>query len=134
MYLLDTCIISELVKAKPSAKVTYWISEQPESALYLSVLSIGEIEQGIARLSSGAKKERLIAWAISSLPARFGERILPIDTSVAASWGSFQDRNRQTLPVIDGLIAATARVHDLTVITRNTKDFQRFDIPVFNPW
>ena len=104
MYLLDTCIISELVKAKPSAKVTYWISEQPESALYLSVLSIGEIEQGIARLSSGAKKERLIAWARSSLPARFGERILPIDTSVAASWGSFQDRNRQPLPVFDGLI------------------------------
>lgn len=136
MYLLDTCIVSELVKTKPSANVARWVAEQSESVLYLSALSIGEIEQGIARLSGSAKtkKERLMAWVRNNVTARFGERILPIDTVVAASWGSYQGHNAQTLPVVDGLIAATARVHNLTVVTRNVKDFRRFDVPVFNPW
>jgi predicted nucleic acid-binding protein len=136
MYLLDTCVISELVKTKPSAKVMHWIAEQPESALYLSALSIGEIERGIARIEGGAKskKERLMTWVNSNVTARFGERILPIDAPVAASWGSFQGHNTQTLPVVDGLIAATARVHALAVVTHNVKDFRRFDVPVFDPW
>lgn len=136
MYLLDTCVISELVKTKPNTKVMRWVAEQPESALYLSALSVGEIEQGIARLSgtAKAKKERLMVWVSSNVTARFGERILSIDAPVAASWGSFQGHNTQTLPVVDGLIAATARVHTLTVVTRNVKDFRRFDVPVFDPW
>jgi predicted nucleic acid-binding protein len=136
MYLLDTCVISELVKTKPNTMVMRWVAEQPESALYLSVLSIGEIEQGIARLSgtAKAKKERLMVWVSSNVTARFGERILSIDPPVAASWGSFQGHSTQTLPVVDGLIAATARVHTLTVVTRNVKDFRRFDVPVFDPW
>ncbi len=134
MYLLDTCVISELIKSKPSAKVTRWIGEQMETTLYLSALSIGEIEQGIARLASGAKKERLIAWARNDLPARFGDRVFAVDSAVAASWGSFQGESKQSLPVVDGLIAAMARVHNLTLVTRNTKDFARFDIPLLNPW
>jgi predicted nucleic acid-binding protein len=134
MYLLDTCVISELIKSKPSANVTRWIGEQPESALYLSALSFGEIEQGIARLASGVKKKRLTAWARNDLPARFGERVWSVDSAVAASWGFFQGESKQSLPVVDGLIAAIARVHNLTLVTRNTKDFARFDIPLLDPW
>ena len=134
MYLLDTCVISELIKSRPSANITRWIGEQPETALYLSALSFGEIEQGITNLASGAKKERLIAWARTDLLARFRERVLSVDTVVAASWGSFQGESKQSLPVVDGLIAATGRVHNLTLVTRNTEDLARFDIPLLNPW
>jgi predicted nucleic acid-binding protein len=134
MYLLDTCVISELMKSKPGANVVRWIGEQSEEALFLSALTIGEIEQGIALLTGSGRKERLMSWARSDLPARFDDRVLAVDTEVAASWGVFQGEHKKSLPVVDGLIAATARVHNLTLVTRNVKDFERFDVPVLNPW
>lgn len=134
MYLLDTCVISELVKLRPAPKVTRWIASQPESDLFLSVLTIGEVEEGVAALSSGAKRDTLLAWVRRALPERFAGRVLPVDLVVASAWGEFRGRSRQTLPVVDGLIAATARVHGLTVVTRNAADFRRFDVPVFDPW
>jgi predicted nucleic acid-binding protein len=85
-------------------------------------------------IPSGVKKERLIAWARNDLPARFGERVWPVDSAIAASWGFFQGESKKSLPVVDGLMAAIARVHNLTLVTHNTKDFARFDIPLLNPW
>jgi hypothetical protein len=134
MYLLDTCVISELVKPRPSASVVEWVEAQPELELFLSVLTVGEIEEGVAALSAGKKRDALLAWARGSLPERFAGRVLAVDLAVAAAWGEFRGRSRQSLPVVDGLIAATARVHGLTVVTRNTADLRRFDVPVVDPW
>lgn len=134
MYLLDTCVISELVKLRPFSKVIQWTSSRSESDLFMSALTVGEIEGGIAALMAGPKKDALIAWVRRTLPERFSDRVLPIDLAVAAAWGEFQGRNKQTLPIVDGLIAATARVHGLTVVTRNVTDFRRFDVPIFDPW
>lgn len=134
MYLLDTCVISELVKLRPSSKVIQWIGSQSESDLFMSVLTVGEIEEGIAALASGAKKDVLFTWVRHTLSERFTDRLLTVDRTVATAWGEFQGRTKQTLPIIDGLIAATARVLGLTVVTRNVADFRRFDVPVFDPW
>lgn len=134
MYLLDTCVVSELVKPKPSSRVVAWVESQAESDLYLSVVSVGEIEEGVSALPAGERRNALLAWVRRALPARFAGRLLPIDLAVATVWGETRGTHRQTLPVVDGLIAATAKAHRLTVATRNVVDFRRFDVPVFNPW
>ena len=134
MYLLDTCVLSELVKRRPSPKVAKWIDAQVESDLFLSVLTIGEIEEGVAALSAGPKRDALFAWVRRALPERFTGRILPVDIAVATVWGEYRGRSRQTVPVVDGLIAASAAVHHLTVVTRNVSDFRRFGVSLFNPW
>lgn len=134
MFLLDTCVISELVKAKPAARVVAWIDAQREADLYLSVITIGEIEEGVATLPDGEKRAQLLTWVRRSLPDRFAGRLLAVDLPVAVAWGERRGSSRQTLPVVDGLIAATAQVHRLTVATRNVADFRRFGAPVTNPW
>ena len=127
-------MLSELVKRRPSSKVTGWVDAQSESDLFLSVLTIGEIEEGIAALSAGQKRDTLLAWVRRALPERFAGRILMVESAVATAWGEYRGRSRQTVPVVDGLIAATAAVHHLTVVTRNVSDFRRFDVSVFDPW
>jgi predicted nucleic acid-binding protein len=134
VFLLDTCVISELVKAKPAARVVAWIDAQREADLYLSVITIGEIEEGVATLPDGEKRAQLLTWVRRSLPDRFAGRLLAVDLPVAVAWGERRGSSRQTLPVVDGLIAATAQVHRLTVATRNVADFRRFGAPVTNPW
>ncbi|MHB8741954.1 MAG: PIN domain-containing protein [Sulfuricaulis sp.] len=133
-YLLDTVVISELMKKNQNPEVVRWIDAQEPNLLFVSVVTVGEIEQGIGRLAYGERRRAFERMAREALPARFGERILPITLEVASSWGAFSSRCKQTLPVIDGLIAATARVHELTVVTRNVVDFRRFDVPIFDPW
>lgn len=120
-YLLDTCVISELVKKTPRREVVEWVDAQEESTLYLSALTIGEIEKGIIKLPASARKTRLATWVRRDLPARFGGRVLPIVERVATRWGMItgeSERRGLPLPVIDSLIAATAFVHDLQVVTR----------------
>jgi hypothetical protein len=134
MYLLDTCVISELVKPRPAATVVTWVEAQPEVELFLSVLTVGEIEEGVAALPAGKKRDALSTWVRGTLPERFAGRVLAVDLAVAAVWGEFRGRSRQSLPAVDGLIAATAAVHGLTVATRNVADFRRFDVPVVDPW
>ncbi len=136
-FLLDTNVISELVKAKPEPKVTNWIDSVDENLLYLSVLTLGEIRKGIALLRDAPRRVALEAWLNSDLALRFAERILSIDGAVADRWGQLAAdaaEARTPLPVIDGLLAATALHQNMTLVTRNTKDIVVTGVPVFNPW
>lgn len=136
-FLLDTNVISELVKPKPESKVTTWIDSIDEDLLYLSVLTLGEIRKGIASLSDASRRVTLEAWLNSDLTFRFAERILPIDRAVADRWGRLAAdaaSAKSPLPVIDGLLAATALDQNLTLVTRNTRDIAVTGVSVFNPW
>jgi predicted nucleic acid-binding protein len=136
-FLLDTSVISELVKPAPESNVIEWMKRTDEASLYLSVLTIGEIEKGIAKLPMSSRRERLETWVRQDLAERFRERLLVIDALVAAAWGRLAgeaEGSGKPLPVIDGLIAATGLAHDLTVATRNIEDFERCGTRCFNPW
>jgi len=133
-YLLDTVVVSELMKKNQHPGVMRWLDDQEPRLLFVSVVTVGEIEQGIERLPHGDRRRAYEQMVREALPARFAGRILPVSIEVASSWVMFSGRHKQTLPVMDGLIAATARVHDIAVVTRDVADFHRFDVPVINPW
>jgi predicted nucleic acid-binding protein len=136
-FLLDTNVISELVKVKPEPRVTAWIENIDESLLYLSVLTLGEIRKGITSLRDGARRVSLEAWLDRDLVLRFSDRILSIDLVVADRWGRIAgsaSARKAPLPVIDGLLAATALHYDLTLVTRNIADINGSGVAVFNPW
>jgi len=135
-FLLDTNIISELVRPKPEPKVTAWVGSIDENLLYLSVLTLGEIRKGVVSLKDAARRVALEAWLASDLVLRFAGRILVVDLPVADRWGRLnaQVGPKSQLPVIDGLLAATAMHHNLTLVTRNTKDVGGTGVPLFNPW
>ena len=136
-YLLDTCVISELIKPRPDKKVIRWIDGVDERKLFLSVLTLGELEKGIARLPESARKEDLRRWLEQDLAARFAGRIIPIDAAVAAAWGRMQGAAELVgvrLPVIDALMAASAQVCRMSVVTRNVADLERCGTTVINPW
>jgi toxin FitB len=136
-YLLGTCVISELTKINPSQNVVKWISNREESGLYISVLTIGEIHKGIEKLSASKKKEKLHDWVKYDLRERFENRIIDFDLQTATTWGKIQaesERLGQSLPAIDGLIAATGITYNLIVATRNTKDMEISGVSLVNPW
>jgi len=134
-YLLDTNVISELVKPKPTVSVVNWVNAIDSAALYISVITLGEIRKGVAGIKDNTRQEKISHWLEFELPAFFETRILSIDAKVADSWGRIQSHNKgHSLPAIDGLIAATAHVHGLTLVTRNTKDFTKTSIALINPW
>ena len=136
-FLLDTNCISELVRVNPDRRVMEWMDAADESLLYLSVLTLGEIRKGLASLAQGKRRTRLETWLELELRARFARRILPIDAPVADRWGLLAAQARvrgTTLPVIDGLLAATALHYNLTVVSRNAADFASAQTPVLNPW
>lgn len=137
MYLLDTCIFSELIKKKPVLSVTHWLSERDESLFSVSVLTFGEIKKGIEKLPDIQKRKKLQAWFLDFMIPRYRNRLVAIDESVAMAWGDIVAKTNKTgrvLPTIDSLIAASAIAHRLTIVTRNTKDFEGLDIPLINPW
>jgi len=136
-FLLDTNVISELVKPRPEQKVISWIQATDESLLFLSVLTIGEIRKGINSLPSGNKRALLESWLGNDLMMRFAGRILSIDFGIAERWGLLSAQAKASgvlLPVIDGLLAATALHHNLTFATRNTNDVKLTGLSLFNPW
>ena len=136
-WLLDTCVVSELVRPRPKASVVSWVLERDEDELFLSVITIGELEKGIARLPDSPKRVALEQWVRRELADRFRDRLLAVDSGVAARWGALvgaSEVRSQPLPVIDSLIAATGLQHDLTVVTRNTDDLERCGAHCFNPW
>jgi predicted nucleic acid-binding protein len=136
-YLLDTSAVSELVKAKPDAVFVQWIGELDEELLFLSVLTIGELEKGIAKVADSRRRRSLQSWVQNDLAQRFTERILPVDLRVARRWGTLAGgsaRSGQPLPVIDSLICATCLVHGLAAITRNRADFERCGVTCLTPW
>jgi predicted nucleic acid-binding protein len=133
-YLLDTNVLSETRKRQPASGVTDWIAATPPDRLHVSVLTLGEIEQGISRIRSRGDNEQaagLERW-LREVELGFSSRILPVTLPVAAAWG--RQQHVQPLSVIDGLIAATAKVNSLTVVTRNTKDFERAGVQVLDPF
>lgn len=136
-FLLDTNVISELIGQRPNPHVAQWVEATDEALLHLSVLTLGEIRKGIASLPPAKRRTALEAWLGTELRNRFAGRILPIDAEVADRWGylAAQARSKKILlPVIDGLLAATALQHNLTIVTRNTKDVAGIGVAVFNPW
>ena len=136
-WLLDTCVVSELVRRRPKASVVNWVGDRNEDELFLCVVTIGELEKGIARLPDSTRRVTLEQWVRRELADRFRGRVLAIDASVAARWGAMvgaSEARGQPLPVIDSLIAATALQHDLTVVTRNTGDLERCGARCFDPW
>jgi predicted nucleic acid-binding protein len=133
-YLVDTNVLSELTRPRPTPAVTHWFEDVADEALYLSVLTLGEIRRGVEKLPAGKRKEMLRAWLEHELPDWFGDRVLPIDAGVADQWGRLQREVLRTLPAIDGLLAATALHHHLRVVTRNVQDFNVPGLETVNPW
>ena len=136
-FLLDTNVISELVKARPDHRVVRWVEDTDESRLFLSVLTLGEIRNGVERLRSGRRRGRLESWLQVDLPLRFEDRILPITEAIADRWGALSAiaaAKGKPLPVVDGLLAATALHHHLTLVTRNSSDVAGTGVATLNPW
>jgi predicted nucleic acid-binding protein len=136
-FLLDTNCISELVRSKPEVRVLEWMEAADETLLYLSVLTVGEIRKGLAGLTQGKRRTRLETWLEVELQARFSGRIVPIDAAIADRWGLLAaegKRKGKALSIIDGLLAATALHLNLTVVSRNARDFAVTQVPVLNPW
>ena len=135
-YLLDTCVISELVKPAPNRKIIDWLNELSSEALFLCAITIGEVRKGLTKLPASGKKERLTIW-LNTLLIEYKEQILSIDLMVCENWGVLQGNAEKAgtpMSTIDGLIAATAYTHNLTLATRNENDFTPSNIPILNPW
>lgn len=136
-YLLDTCVISELSKKRPNSKVIKWIRGQHEQDIYLSVLTLGELQKGITKIVDSRRKQELLEWLESDLPQRFDKRILLVTDAVARKWGEIQgvtEQQGQKMPVIDSLIASTGLTYNLEVATRNIDDMKASGAQLFNPW
>ena len=136
-YLLDTNCISEFVRIQPEPAVVAWMEAADETLLYLSVLTLGEIRKGLAGLPQSKRRTHLETWLETELRVRFAGRILPIDAGVADRWGSLAARAKseeKALATVDGLLAATALHHNLTVVSRNVNNFKNTHVPVLNPW
>ena len=136
-YLIDTCCISELVKKKPNRNVLKWFADKDELSMFLSVITFGELRKGIEELPDSQKKQELNRWVKEDLKHRFKNRTLNINFEEAKEWGKIlatTEKNGKPLPAIDSLIAATAQVHDLSVVTRNTKDMEGSGVEIINPW
>jgi len=136
-HLLDTSAVFEIVKPTPDSAFIEWLTQSDEETLFLSVLTIGELEKGIAKLTDGKRRTRLQSWVRRDLVARFAGRLLAVELQVAERWGALvgeSERKGVPLPVIDSLIAATCLVHGLTAVTRNRTDFERCGVECFSPW
>jgi len=133
-YLIDTNVLSELRRKSPDPQVVAWMQARPRQSLFLSVLTLGEIRKGIERVEDALKKQLLNDWLEVELPNYFVGRLLDIDVHVADRWGRLLASAGRPIPAIDGLLAATALQNDLTLVTRNIKDFEGLGLRLFNPW
>ena len=136
-YLLDTCVLSEFTRRKPEEKVISWVEKINEEKLFISVVTIGEIQRGIERLAESQRKTELLVWINTHLIDRFGTRSLPIDTQTMLLWGSLttkMEKIGRPMGLMDSLIAATAFQHNLIIVTRNGSDFLPCGVSVINPW
>ena len=136
-FLLDTNVPSELTRPVPDVRVSGWVDAQDNASLYLSVVTVGELRRGLTILPLGKRRTQLEYWFEQHLLPLFAGRILPVTQRVGNHWGVLggQCQLRGTpLNTADGMIAATALEHDLTVVTRNSKDFAGLGVTVFNPW
>ena len=136
-YLLDTNVVSEWTKPRPNPGVIEWLSQVAEDEVFLSVVTFAELRHGIERLPAGRRRRRLDEWLRGELALRFEGRIVLIDGAIADEWGRLvarQEARGKPIAAMDGLIAATAQVHALTLVTRNATDFRVSVKAVLNPW
>ena len=136
-YLLDTCVISELAAREPYHRVQEWVDQVAEERLLLSVITLGEIKRGIAKLPESQRRRDLDRWLEEGLLVRFQGRILVIDTGVMLTWGELvarQEKAGRPLPAMDSLVAAIALRHQVALVTRNERDFLGTGVEVVNPW
>lgn len=136
-FLLDTNVISEGAKPRPDAGVMDWLASIDEEQLHLSIVSLAELRHGIERLDAGRRKTALDLWLTEHLPARFDNRLLPVDAETADAWGRIVAAAQavgRPMGAMDAFIAATAKQHQLTLVTRNVADFEATGIRLFNPW
>jgi len=133
-YLVDTNILSEMTRKQPDNNIVKWFEETANTDMFISVISVGELVSGVAKLPDGTKKMKLSIWLKDLLYENFYDRIVDIGINVMEVWGKKSAKFVRTLPILDTLIAATALAHDMIVVTRNVRDFK--DIPalkLFNP-
>jgi len=136
-YLIDTCVISEFTKKSPSQKVIHFLNGMNDIDVAISVITIGEVKNGIECLTDGRKRNRLERWFNEELLFRFKDRTLSIDAETMIIWGEMVAKLKNSgiiLPVMDSLLAAQCKRHNLCIITRNVKDFEKTEISVMNPW
>lgn len=133
-WLIDTNVLSELRRPQPQPAVLDWFEKHPRRTLYLSVLTLGEIRKGIAKMPPGQRRDALDHWLEQDLAVYFSGRLLPVDAATADAWGQLSARVQRPLPAIDGLLAATAIRHGMSLVTRNTHDFEDLGLSVINPW
>jgi len=137
MYLLDTNILSESTKPHPDEHVLNWLESVDEDRLFLSVITLAEIQRGISLLDPGKKRDALLAWFNHDLLLRFEGRIFPVHQGVALKWGILMGEVKRTgraMSALDGLIAATALQEDAVLVTRNLKDFAPLGMRLLNPF
>lgn len=135
-FLLDTVTVSELRRPELNRPVEKWLELNESADLYLSVMTLGELRKGIARLDAGPRRTDLEQW-FGQIRARYAGSTLDIDVDVAMLWGTLLSPFKRTgrlEPTVDALIAATALVHNLTIVTRNVRDFEEFGVATVNPW
>ena len=136
-YLLDTCVISELVKQRPCTRVVEWLKQQDPDSLFLSFVTVGEIKKGIAKRGGDARALKLEKWLQTTILGTFADRILPVERNVSLEWGRICGEAEligKKRPAIDALIAATAFVHKMKLVTRNVDDMAGMGVPIFNPF
>jgi predicted nucleic acid-binding protein len=136
-YLIDTNVISEFVKATPSANVLLWMRAARPETLFASVVTFGEIRLGIENMPVGKRRSDLENWLAVGLPGWFQSQLLPVTKEIADQWGRLTisaKRRGMMLSTTDGLIAATALEHGMTLVTRNVKDFVGLGVSILNPW
>ena len=136
-YLLDTCVLSELTRAKPSERVVAWLSAQDPQSLYVSSLTIGELKKGIVKRGGDLRARRLERWLVDKVLRLYGDRIVPVARDESLTWGVVSGESERTglkRPAIDALIAATALTHHMTLVTRNVADMAGMGVSLFNPF
>jgi len=136
-FLVDTNVISEILRAGPNPQVAAWSRRVPKERLFLSVISMGELRKGVTILPQSTRRAQLESSIEEQVPVWFGERILPLTQSIAERWGSLDGKRQligRPLNVPDGQIAATALEHGLTMVTRNVRDFEHLGLALINPW
>jgi predicted nucleic acid-binding protein len=136
-FLLDINVLSEVRRPQPSPAVMAWLDNADEDRTFISVISLAELRRGISLMDDGRRRDALAEWLANDLPERFSGRILEVDRETAMRWGDLMAESRRrgvALATIDALLAAGALANKLTLVTRNTKDFEPFGIALMNPW
>lgn len=136
-WLLDTNVVSEIRRRPGNPRVLRWLDLHVLQSTFLSVVTVGEIQAGIGRLPQGRRKDELQTWFQDEVIDSWADRIIDLDVEVMQAWGRMTAEasgRGQTLPILDSLVAATARVHELTVVTRNARDFVACGVSAENPW